>query len=137
MHVAREYTERWVHQQHIRDAVGRPGLTERRYFGPVLDAFARALPHTLRNTPVAEGTRVRLRIDGEAGGDWTAVRDEAGWSLDADERFPAAATVAMDQDLAWRLFTKGVDQETVRQRATVSGEAALAEPVLEMVSIIA
>src|SRR5215216_7652025 len=44
LHIAREYTERWVHQQHIRDAVGRPGLTERRYFHPVLDAFARALP---------------------------------------------------------------------------------------------
>jgi uncharacterized protein (TIGR03083 family) len=137
MHVAREYTERWVHQQHIRDAVGRPGLTERRYFGPVLDAFARALPHALRNTRAAEGTRVRLRIDGEAGGAWTAVRGEAGWSLDADERSPVAAVVTMDQDLAWRLFTKGVDQETVRQRAEISGEAALTEPVLRMVSIIA
>ena len=34
--VAREYTERWVHQQHIRDAVGRPGLKERRWFAPVI-----------------------------------------------------------------------------------------------------
>ena len=39
LHVAREYTERWVHQQHIRDAVGRPGLNERRWLGPVLESL--------------------------------------------------------------------------------------------------
>ena len=49
--VAREYTERWVHQQHIRDAVGKPGLKERRWLGPVLDAFVRGLPRVLRDTP--------------------------------------------------------------------------------------
>src|ERR1700751_1376405 len=46
--VAREYTERWHHQQQIRDAAGRPGLYERRLFEPVLDKFVRGLPHTFR-----------------------------------------------------------------------------------------
>jgi hypothetical protein len=135
--VAREYTERWVHQQHIRDAVGKPGLTERRFFGPVLDAFARALPHTLRNSDAPGGARVRLVIAGEAGGAWTARRDADGWTLVAGDEEPAEATVTMDQELAWRLFTKGVDAETVGQRVTISGDAGLAEPVLGMVSVIA
>jgi uncharacterized protein (TIGR03083 family) len=117
LHVAREYTERWVHQQHIRDALGRPGLTDRRYFFPVLDAFARALPHTVRDTPASVGARVRLTIDGEAGGTWTALRETDRWTLDADESARVAATVRMDQDLAWRVFTKGVDQATVRRGA--------------------
>jgi uncharacterized protein (TIGR03083 family) len=30
--IAREYTERWLHQQQIRDAVNRPGLKERQIF---------------------------------------------------------------------------------------------------------
>ena len=47
LHVAREYTERWVHQQHIRDAVGRPGLNERRWLGPVLETFVRGLSRAL------------------------------------------------------------------------------------------
>jgi uncharacterized protein (TIGR03083 family) len=135
--VAREYTERWVHQQHIRDAVGRPGLTERRYFHPVLDAFARALPHALRDQTATDGTRVQLVIDGDAGGTWTTLREGDGWVLDDVLEAPAAATVTMDQDLAWRLFTKGVDQETVAERAVVTGDRGLAEPVLRMVSIIA
>ena len=135
--VAREFTERWVHQQHIRDATGRLGLTERRYFHPVLDAFARALPRALRERTTREGARVRLVIEGEAGGSWTALRQEDAWSLDDDADAPAAATVTMDQDLAWRLFTKGVDEATVAERAVVSGDRSLAEPVLQMVSIIA
>lgn len=137
MHVVREYTERWVHQQHIRDALGRPGLTDRRFFFPVLDAFARALPHTLRDTPANAGTRIRLAISGEAGGTWTALREIDRWALDANGTARAAATVQMDQDLAWRLFTKGVDQETVRRRSVIEGDRTLADPILRMVSIIA
>lgn len=30
--IAREYTEKWVHQRQIRDVVKKPGLTERKYF---------------------------------------------------------------------------------------------------------
>lgn len=45
---AREYSEKWVHQQQIRDAVGRPGLTSYKGLHPVLDTFLRGLPHTFR-----------------------------------------------------------------------------------------
>ncbi|HST58861.1 MAG TPA: maleylpyruvate isomerase N-terminal domain-containing protein, partial [Longimicrobium sp.] len=37
MDVGREYTERWHHQQQIRDAVGQPGLTGARWMRPVLE----------------------------------------------------------------------------------------------------
>jgi len=76
-------------------------------------------------------------IEGDGGGAWTAVRRGDSWALDQDEDAPAAATVTVDQDFAWRLFTKGVDQATVAERALVSGDRSLAAPVLQMVSIIA
>src|SRR5258708_7366525 len=41
---AREFTERWHHQQQIRLAVGRPGIETRELYHPVLDCFLRALP---------------------------------------------------------------------------------------------
>ena len=49
--IAREYTEKWLHQQHIREAVGQPVLDERRWLFPVLDTFMRALPHVYRDIP--------------------------------------------------------------------------------------
>ncbi len=44
--LGREYTERWLHQQQIREAVGAPGLSQRRWLHPTLDIFVRALPFT-------------------------------------------------------------------------------------------
>src|SRR5271166_5695519 len=53
--LAREFTERWHHQQQIRDATGRPPLYDPRFLAPVLDAFVRALPHTFREVAAADG----------------------------------------------------------------------------------
>jgi uncharacterized protein (TIGR03083 family) len=137
LHIAREYTERWTHQQHIRDAVGKPGFTEPRFFAPVLDAFARALPYTLRDTPAAPRTRLRLVVTGAAGGRWTALRGDETWALDDDQAAPSAATVTIDQDAAWRLFTKGLDPSEADRLVAVAGDRALAAPVVRMVTIIA
>src|SRR5260370_38358657 len=74
--VAREYTERRVHQQQIRDAVGRPGLKEQRFFAPVLATFVRALPHTFREVDAPDGTLIHLNISGEAGSEGNLLRDQ-------------------------------------------------------------
>src|SRR2546423_911642 len=79
--VAREYTERWHHQQQIRDATGREGLYEERFFAPVLDTFVRALPHTFREVHAAQGAIVQLTISGRGGGHWALRRDCQTWGL--------------------------------------------------------
>ena len=53
--VARELTEKWHHQQQIRDATGRSPLYEG-YLAPVIDTFARALPFAYRDVAAAEET---------------------------------------------------------------------------------
>lgn len=135
--VAREYTERWLHQQHIRDAVDRPGLKDRRLFGPVLDAFVRALPHTYRAVPAEVGTTLVLEISGPAGGQWSLRREVERWQLYQGAAEPAEATVSLDQELAWRLFTKGVERSHAEAQLVFSGNRALGLPVLDVVSIIA
>ena len=135
--VAREYTERWVHQQHIRDAVGKPGLKERRWFAPVLEAFVRGLPRVLRNAPGANGTVLRLTIAGDAGGEWVAVRHDGDWVLGTAPGMTVDATVELDEDRAWRLFTKGISKEEARRAARIEGDEALAERALDTVSILA
>ena len=135
--VAREYTERWVHQQHIRDAVERPGLTAREWLAPVLETFVRGLPHALRTAPARDGASLRLIIRGEAGGAWVALRRDDAWSLGTAPEIAAAATVELDQDVAWRLFTKGITKDEARRAARIDGDVALAERALETVSILA
>ena len=132
--LAREYTERWHHQQQIRDAVGKPGLKERRYFAPVLDAFVRALPWTYRDVTVPDGTAVQLTISGDAGGSWCLRREGGAWKLYVGAAEKPSASVTLDPEDAWRLFTKGRSKEDVRAR--FDGDARLAEQVLQMISII-
>jgi len=134
--VAREYTERWVHQEQIRDAVGVGGLRERRLFHPVLDVLVHALPHTYRDVRGPEGTHVRLVVTGEAGGGWSLVRQEDRWALLVGVEAAPASVVTLDQDTAWRLFTKGVDA-AARCRATMEGDQHLGAVALGAVAIIA
>jgi uncharacterized protein (TIGR03083 family) len=134
--VAREYTERWMHQQHIRDAVGEPGLKERRWFAPVLDAFVRGLPRVLRDAPSPDGTTLRLVISGDAGGEWIALRQNDDWLLGTAPGMAVDATVELDQESAWRLFTKGISKEGARKAARIEGDEALAERALDTVSIL-
>ncbi|MFI9587906.1 maleylpyruvate isomerase family mycothiol-dependent enzyme [Streptomyces sp. NPDC052236] len=136
---AREYTELWVHQQQIRDAVGRPGATEPRLFHPVLDTFMRALPQALHRTARPVGTTVRVRVPGPAGGEWAAVRRVDRWALTGDTPAApaaAAAEVEISADTLWRLATRGITVQTARDRATLRGDAALLSAVLGMVSIV-
>jgi uncharacterized protein (TIGR03083 family) len=135
--VAREYTERWVHQQQIRDAVGRPGLKEKRYFAPVLDTFVRALPHTFRAVEAPSGTTLHLRIEGDSGGDWSLLRGDGHWTLHRGAANRPDSFVAIDQEDAWRLFTEGLDRTAVERRMSFEGNRAQGLKVLNTVSIIA
>lgn len=139
--VAREYTERWHHQQQIRDATGRPGLTSRRHLHPVLDAFLRALPHRYREIEAPEGTRLEVEIEGEAGGLWTLRREAEAWRLylgrDEAAAEPATTSARIGQADAWRLFTKGLDRPTAEARLAVEGDGRLAEPLFDTVAVMA
>ncbi|HWM92162.1 MAG TPA: maleylpyruvate isomerase family mycothiol-dependent enzyme [Thermoanaerobaculia bacterium] len=135
--VAREYTERWHHQQQIRDAVGAPGITGRRLMYPVLDAFLRALPHTYRAVEAGDGTAIAVEITGEAGGEWALVREGGRWQLYEGAPDDPRTRVRMDQDTAWRRMTKGITKEQAAERSEVTGARSLGEPVFGMLSIMA
>jgi uncharacterized protein (TIGR03083 family) len=135
--VAREFTERWHHQQHIRDAVGKPGLTEPRYLAPVFAAFVHALPHTYRQVDAAEGTCVTLTIAGDSGDSWSVVREQNRWQLYVGKPEQPNVEVVLPEQIAWRVFTKGVSKEVAHTRTIFHGDQALGARMLDTVSIIA
>ena len=135
--LAREYTEWWHHQQQIRDAVGKPGLKEPKFFAPLLDCFVRALPRTYRSVSAKEGTLVALTISGDSGGRWGLVRENGAWRLYLDPSLSADAEVVIDQEVAWRLFTKGLSKDDALGKATLNGDQALGLKMFETVSVIA
>lgn len=135
--VAREYTEKWHHQQQIRDAVGAPPLYARKWLHPVLDAFLRGLPHAYRELAADSGVRIVFSVTGEAGGDWTLARETDAWRLYAGSVEDAVCHLELDQDTAWRLLTKGLTREQAAAKLEVSGGAAYSQPLLGMLAVMA
>lgn len=134
--LAREYTEKWHHQQHIRDAVGAPGLLAPRWLVPALGTFVRGLPHVFRDVAAPDGTSVTLLIS-ELPEGWTLVREAGAWQLYQGHPLQPDATAELDADSAWRLFTKGITPAEARTHARFSGDPLLAQQLLELVAIMA
>ena len=135
--VAREYTEYWVHQQQVRDAVGVPGADDDQLTFPVMDAFLRAAPYALRQVSAGPGTCVQIRVTGAGAGTWTIRRRETDWAVARGPcAEPAAAQLELSSDCLWRVATRGITVEAARERASVSGDEILASAVLSLVAII-
>jgi uncharacterized protein (TIGR03083 family) len=135
--LAREYTERWHHQQHIRDAVGKPGLMEQKFLSPILDAFILALPRSFEDVRAENGTSLQITIKGNVKKDWVLLKEKSQWKLFEESQGTHQASIIMEDDLAWRVFTKGILKGEAKLCAEISGNQELGERVLETVSIIA
>lgn len=138
-HVARDYTEKWHHQQQIRAAVGQAApLMVPGFFRPFIETVLRGLPHAYRTVAAPVGAMVQVRIETESGGLWQLVKAAGGWQLLAGEA-PArpAAEVVLPAEVAWRLFTKGMSPAEARPLVRISGDIELAETALRLVAVMA
>jgi uncharacterized protein (TIGR03083 family) len=133
---ARELTERWHHQQQIRLATNRPGIMTPDLYHPVLDCFLRGLPQALLEVKASPGTVLLVEISGECGGQWFLERSTGTWNLVARSGSDFAARVTVPQELAWRLFTKGIDRSSARAQLEIDGDRDLGEKILNLTAIV-
>ena len=137
MHVAREYTEKFLHQQQIRDAVNKPGIMTPRYYPLFLDICMQALPYTYRNVQASKGSTVQLEITGEAGGSWWLTRGNEHWTLSKEAVDPVTVAISLAPGDAWKLFSKSVRPHQLREKISMTGDHKLGETALSMVSFMA
>jgi uncharacterized protein (TIGR03083 family) len=133
---ARELTERWHHQQQIRLATNRPGIMTPDLYHPVLDCFVRGLPHLYRDVDAPAGTVVQLEISGECGGQWLLSKGSTGWSFVKQSGGALTVQVKIPQELAWRVFTKGIDRDSARAQMEIEGDRNLGQKVLDLTAIV-
>ncbi|MEO8174834.1 MAG: maleylpyruvate isomerase N-terminal domain-containing protein [Sediminibacterium sp.] len=137
MHIAREYTEKWLHQQQIREAVNQPGLMTKELFYPFIDIFMQALPYTFRDISADDQTSIQVDITSEIGGSWWLVRRKDKWMLDKKNIPNPSSVVSVEPGIAWRLFSKSIRSEQVMGSIQITGNRELGEKVLAMVSVMA
>lgn len=136
--IAREYTEKWHHQQQIREAVGRPLLVGEKWLRPLIDTLIRGVPPVYNryagNNKVG---RILIHMSGVIDDSWLLVKEENEWKLykaDADDA--AETEVAMDDDTAWRLFTKNISESEALNRITVEGNENVGALISKTVSFM-
>ena len=129
--LARELTERWSHQQHLRDAVARPG-DHADGLPAVLGTFVWAYPHQLPR-PGPEDRAV-VDLDLRPAGRWHLRAAGGAWHLESGAPPPddVAATLAAPPLDAWRLLT-GLP---VGDAPAVQGPATLTEALLAVRGIL-
>jgi uncharacterized protein (TIGR03083 family) len=126
--VGRDFTERWVHQQQIREAVARAGENAR-YLPVVLAIFAWAFPHQVEAPAVS---RSAINID-LGDGIWHLTWDEHRWTLHDGAAGAPAAAIAMDSDTAWRQLTGA---RITEGKIRTSGDSRLVKSLLAVRGII-
>lgn len=136
-HIAREYTEKWHHQQQIREAVNKPGIMTREFYYPLINTFMQALPHAYRSTRAEIGTAIRVIVTSELGGEWLLIRDKSQWVLRETQTDPIKTQIEIDPDTAWKLFTKGMRSSEAEKKIKLIGDIELGKPILMMLSVMA
>lgn len=134
--VAREYTERWHHQDQIREAVGAAPLAEREWLRPVLDTSLLALPHAYGGVEGPDGTCVALLVAGAGGGAWSLVRRDGAWQLN-QVPCPEAASIVEIEDLQLaRLLLHRLTPEQATTAVEIRGSRELGRAVLNVRAVM-
>jgi uncharacterized protein (TIGR03083 family) len=136
-HISREYTEKFHHQQQIREAVGKQGIITAQLFYPCVDTFMRGLPHAYRTVIANTGALIQITITGEAGGNWFLFKASEGFILTKNAVSAPDTIVTLSPDIAWKVFTKGIDPQTALEASHISGNINLGENLFTMVAVMA
>jgi hypothetical protein len=128
--VGREYTERWHHQDQIRDAVAAPPLRGEQWLRPALEISLLALPHAYRKVSAEKGTCLSLDVSGAAGGEWYLIMD-SGWVIRSGRPpNPVVSVRVADLDLM-RSLTHRLAEDRVDGAFEIDGvAAALVAPLI-------
>lgn len=137
-HIAREYTEKWHHQQQIRAAVGQEqALYVGELFQPYLETSLRALPYHYRDVQAPPGTIIRFVVRAETDYVWFLHRSGDTWELQYTTDLVPVSEISMSKEISWRIFTKAITPKEARKQIMSKGNKPLAEKIVNMVAVMA
>lgn len=136
-HIAREYTEKFLHQQQIRNAVGKPALMTKTLFYPFIQTFIQAFPHVYKNVNAKNDSIVTLIVTTEIGGKWSIIKKGNHWEFIDSFESEANAILKINPEDAWLLFSKGITPEEAKSKVEITGDKNLAEIALNIVAVMA
>jgi hypothetical protein len=140
-HIAREYTEKWHHQQQIRDALGKnkigEGIMKTEFFKPLMTTFFQALPFRYQEVKCNAGEAIHIKIKTEIGGEWSLRKNESAWQVLEEKSGHNIAQIEIEPETAWKLFCKGISTDEAKMASIITGNKALAKPFFYTLAVMA
>jgi len=124
MLAAREYWERWIHQQQIRRALGRLGLHDAGFVLPAISVAMRGFPQGLAAFPAPAGTTVSVALT-DADASWTVGCDGEHWTLYDGRPDDASVTIPLTTETASLLFSRALTNAELTERVKPEGDPDL------------
>lgn len=136
-HIAREYTEKWHHQQQIRLAVGGDDeLLKEEWYLPYLDTSVRALPYHYRDVKGEPTDLIKFTFLGTSEKNWYLYY-ENGWKLLTTIDAKPNCEVRIRDEYAWKIFTKGITREKAIELSEITGNKTLGEKIFNLIAVMA
>lgn len=133
--IAREYTEKWHHQQQIREAVGKPLLVQKKWLSPLISTLIRGVPPVYnKHVPNVNSEKIKIYISGVIDESWLLAIENDDWQLFKAENETTDTVIEIDDDTAWRIFTKNITEDEALRRINVSGNHELGNIITKTVS---
>ncbi len=137
-HIAREYTEKWHHQQQIRLAVGKEEiLLAKEFYDPFLQTSMRAFPFHYRDLKGIEGEIILVKVGSENDRTWCILYSSNLWKLISQPEVHPICEVKIPDQIAWRIFTKGISKAEAKSQISISGKQEYGGKILEMLTVMA
>ena len=136
MHLAREYSEKWHHQQQIRDATGKPGILTPEFYFPLIRTFLQGVPHVMGDIQAEENESIEISVYGKLEQSWFFTFHNSRWR-DSDQAENVLSTLKLPADKAWKLFSKSIRPKDIQHEIKQSGRSDICERILTMVSVMA
>lgn len=138
-HVAREYTEKWHHTQQIFQAVDPldQSLFTKRLYLPYLETSLRALPHHFRSMGSPKDTLVQISVSGQFSATWWLKKMDVNWQIIPFSKLQPTVVLIIPDQIAWRIFTKGISFDQVNQAVELHGDRNLGIHLFTLLAVMA
>lgn len=139
--IARDYTEKWHHQQQMRLATERPLLLSERFIEPVYDTFMMGMPFHLQQVAQvggAEGDHLLVEFTGEARLKYSFVFRQQSWQRsEVPPTKTPTAHVLIPAALGWQFFTNTFrNKSDYFHLVKMNGNQQLCEAAMLLVTVL-
>ncbi len=125
VNMTQNYTRCWLLQQYIRQVINNHALLEQKFYSPFLNYTMASLPSHYSNSQAKVGEKIKIEIVGDAGGVWIIERTPLDWKFANAEEQVFTATVYLDQQIAWLLFSNALHVSEIGQYYQIIGDKNL------------